>query len=61
MPSISSGPPSSGSWPCSIAFRTRQTVAVLPIPARPTTVISRFESSFRKSPNSCVSTWRFWK
>ena len=36
MPSTSSGPRSSGRTPRSRAFRTRQTVAVLPIPARPT-------------------------
>ena len=58
MPSTVKGPPSSGSWPPSSERNSRQTMAVLPTPPRPTTVISRSDSSFRKSPICCVSKWR---
>ena len=60
MPSTGNGPKSSGKWPFSSALSKRQTIAVLPTPPRPTTVISRIPSSLRKSPTSRVSTWRSW-
>ena len=60
MPSTSSGPRSSGSWPRSSDFSSRHAIAVLPTPPRPTTVIIRIASSLRKSPIILVSTWRSW-
>ena len=61
IPSTSSSPRSSGSRPPSSALSSRQTIAVLPTPPRPITVMICSSAARRKSPVSSDSTCRSWK